>query len=203
MADGLCLVSSGLVFKLEMPRTCRVFSSGGKKTLKANTTFRIHGDTADYIYFLEKGVVSVKYCGPEESKPLLYLGGHCLVNDDFLMGKEGCPDLCVRAVVDVEIRSLPADSFTNLLDDIDLFKEIAFCMGEKAGKLIRQLIFLRFSDAAERAGRFLEELMELWAAVCPDPGQTLTLSQGEIADALAMHRVTVNRVLKKCTGGGN
>jgi len=186
---------SGMVLRLHMPLIAKTFADAGQQKIAPGMLFQTGGNKVTDIYFLQKGVVRLNCSSGKKNIQLLYLGEYNLINDISLFSGTGESALDIWSVTPVELKYLPYQQFFTRLQDMELFLEVIRCLGEKACCLLQHLHALRFFDAEKRVGSFLKDLNELSSFI---PGKkTFSLSQAEIADALALHRVTVCRAMGK------
>lgn len=186
---------SGLIHHYPLPKTLHYFSQYTKKQIKRDTFFLIEGDDLQDINFLEKGIIALSCRNEKSTKTILFQSEHSLINDIHMLSESPQAFLRGYAFTNLELRSMPYKDFSYYLDnDDEFFLEILLCIGERTQKLMYQLYNLRFNTAEERLNDFLKEFNQFcMTKKLPKP----LLSQKRIAEALALHRVTVAKTLKE------
>lgn len=163
--------------------------------MKSNTFFLIEGDDLHDINFLEKGIIALSCRNEKNAKTILFQSEYSIINDIHLLSENQHAFLSGYAFTDLELRSMPYKDFLSYLEsDDEFFLEISACICERAHKLMYQLHNLRFNTAEERIYDFLKEFNKFCLA---NKLSRPLLSQKGIAEALALHRVTVAKTLKE------
>lgn len=188
---------SGLFYRSSLPTIKRFFSQYAKIFIPAGTDFVIEGGDLRSVFFLERGLASLSTSTKQGTKTIIFQTGHSLCNDIQLMSGSSQAFLRAYSHTDLQMWSMPPGDFYHLIDtEQQFFLEVARGVYLRTNLLKLQLSMLRFSDAETRIENFIGDLDE-FQQIDRFKSPKKLMSHHRIAEALALHRVTVTKTLKE------
>ncbi|ATW24853.1 Crp/Fnr family transcriptional regulator [Candidatus Formimonas warabiya] len=186
----------GLLWHVDIPipTVKKVFSSYEIVHLKPGAIIFFASDKMEYIYYLNKGIIRYYIKNGKRTK-MIYWRDNCIINNFLLLIKDYFFE--IQAVTKVELARMPVDQFQKKLqEDPNFFQEVIIIESNVLNNSINQLQSLCFNDANQRIDILMNDFQNYNISMKDSMILLQNLSQGEIADALALHPVTISKSIK-------
>lgn len=170
----------------------RVLAAARRRTFGRNEVIFHEGDPADSILLISKGRVLVRTTTPlGHSAALTLLGPGSFVGELALLGGGSPRSATAVAMEPVEAMAVGRDAFDEIRKAHPSVAEVLIALlAETVRRLNQQLLEALYVPADARVRRRVLELLEVYA------GDTIPMTQEDLAGLAGTTRATVNRVLR-------
>ena len=191
----MSLEKSGLFWDCNLPVTNEEFSTCKTLSVQHNTTMFFSSDQMENIYYLDEGVVSFNLSSHNKIKKI-YWKCKSLINSFLIFLDDYRFQL--QTVTDVKFRIMNTDEFQKRIKSNQRFlQEVIMYNAYSSYCYINQLSLMCFYDSHAKIDQFYKSVHEYDNR--SNSTEFITggnLTQRTIAEALALHPVTISKAVK-------